>query len=501
VATAFPHSGSIIRLFALGIPIMVAIALPANAQPRVADPLEQREDEELRRRLAPLVPGFRDALLGDSVDAQRATLAIIADIPPTLAATGNLNAAMVTFLQRDIKDPEVLSLAVRAFGRTFPDAADISKVIPRYVRSDIVAVRRASADALATAVENSAPVRAIESAGYFVEVNRHALPLLGVALEDKDERTQRIAMRGIQNAAQSVNRLYGSNEPLVGLVRDWLRTHLPAALFKSILQSFVELAPKLTAGFAAKEPETRIAAARTLEALGNLRKTIVTTPTADFKPAPDPFAAHWPDARRILEKQIRDPNASVRLTVTEALESLGDAIDARAVLREASTDRDAFVRWAAARALGHSAPAKPDPAVYAPDIAALKRLLADADIDVRTAAIHALSRFGTAASSAGTALLAAAGAGDIEPRVAAVDVLGALQTEADKTVPVLITALQNPDLRLRRAAAKALVRFGPDARPALPELRKALQSTDAELRIAAAEAVLAIEQKRKPKEL
>src|SRR3954466_15240141 len=201
-------------------------------------------------------------------------------------------------------------------------------------------------------------------------------------------------------------------------------------------------------------------------------------PAAGGKSAPDPLADAWPALRPAVTARMKDSDPWVRLAVTEALDAVGDAQAARAFLREATTDRNVFVRWAAARALGRTAPPKADPGDVSDDVAALSRLLADSDLDVRIAALNALARFGPAARSATPAVLAAARRGDVEPRVVAVRTIGALETDAANTVPVLIRGLADPDVRLRRAAASGLVRFGPEARPALPELRRALSSPD-----------------------
>ena len=183
------------------------------------------------------------------------------------------------------------------------------------------------------------------------------------------------------------------------------------------------------------------------------------------------------------------------------MESLGDGLDTRDLLRQATTDRVVFVRWAAARSLGRSAPAKPDAAAVADDVAALARLIvgrrpgrADGRAD-GPGPVRPRRRVRHAGRPD------AAGRGDVEPRVAAVQALGALETDADRTIPVLTGALRDPDLRLRRVAAAGLVRFGPDAKTALPELRQAVLSDDQDLRLAAAEAILAIERVPRIKEL
>jgi HEAT repeat protein len=260
-------------------------------------------------------------------------------------------------------------------------------------------------------------------------------------------------------------------------------------------------AAKIGTPLRSADPATRIAAAKTLESLAMVRKAIKNSGVPGEPPPVDPFAGGWKFIGESATAGMKDANPNVRLAMVEAIESLGDAIEARALMREATRDRVVFVRWAAARALGESAPDKPDATVYAPEIDSLARLLDDTDPDVRTAAINALGKFGPAAKSAAPKLLETVTKGDIEPRVAAVAALGAVGSDAATTVPILITGLQNRDLRLRRASAQGLVRFGAAAKSALPELRKALADPDADLRLAAAEAVLAIELKRRFKEL
>ena len=187
--------------------------------------------------------------------------------------------------------------------------------------------------------------------------------------------------------------------------------------------------------------------------------------------------------------------------MTEALESLGEALEAREVLREATrTDR---VRSLGRRTQsGRSRPgqggcrARLKPMPHAGQAGARhgrRRSNRRADCDFAVGP-------GTE-SVAPVPCLAAAGRGDVEPRVAAIKALGLLETAAESTVPVLIAALAQRDLRLRTAAASGLVRFGPDARPALPELRKAVINHDLELRLAAAEAILAIERKPRLRDL
>jgi HEAT repeat protein len=496
MTTTVPTFRAIARSGACGILLLVALATPSFAQPPISDP---QSDAELRKRLEPLIPSFRAALAGDSADAQHATLSVFADIPASVAGDTGLSVALVKFLQRDIKDPEIVALALRSFGKSKPAAADLETVVGRFVNSEHTVVRRAAAECLASSVFNSDPKRVADrTSTYFIDVSRRAAPLLGKAVEDKDTVTQKHALGGIQSAANILNGLYTiDTEPTeIGAKPVDRQTK-----FGPVIRALAAVVPKLGAALASPDASTRVAAARTFESLSALRKAILTSRGPGDPEIADPFAGGWPFVRDGIAKGLKDPDEHVRLAMTEAVEALGDAAEVRRLLREGTNDPVVFVRWAAARALGESAPVKAPAAEVAPDVAALTRLLDDPDLDVRAAAITALGKFGPGAKSGAPKLLAAVGKGDIEPRVAAVTALGLIESDAESTVPVLIAGLQNEDLRLRRASATGLARFGPAAKAALPELRKALVDPDPELRLATAEAILAIEQKGKFKEL
>ena len=144
-----------------------------------AEPRENRQDDELRRKMEPLVPSVRAALLGESVEAQRAALAIAADFPPALAAEANLSGTLATFLQKDLKDTEMIALGLKSFGQSKPAATDIERILTRYARSEKAAVRQASAEALTNLVKNSAPEdRKISGAKDFISVTGAAHPLI-----------------------------------------------------------------------------------------------------------------------------------------------------------------------------------------------------------------------------------------------------------------------------------------------------------------------------------
>ncbi|HKB02966.1 MAG TPA: HEAT repeat domain-containing protein [Gemmataceae bacterium] len=493
--------------FAIALAIGPGVARGQAKEEPIPPPREAtrdgQPDAELRRRLEPLVPSIRAALQGNSPDAQRAALAVIADFPPGLLFQANLSGPIAAFLLKEHKDPDLVAFGLRSFGKSYPESPEVvTKVLGRHAKSENVEVRRAVGDALASVVQTLAPAgRSVANATAFIDMAKAVLPLLGELLEDKDAVTQKATMGGVQTVARVVVELYTFDTGPIGEEPKKEDDEKRFAPLAPVLKGLADVVPKLAAPLGSPDPDTRTAAARTAEYLAGVRRVVMSPPAAGAKPAADPFADRWGSLRAVTAERMKDPDPAVRLAVTEALEGMGDALPVKALLREATMDRSVFVRWAAARALGKGAPAKPDPAAVADDVAALARLVADADIDVRMAALNALARYGPAARPGAAVVLVAAGRGDIEPRVVAVRTLGALESEHSETVPVLIEALRDPDVRLRRAAASGLVRFGPDARPALPYLRRALSDPDQDLRIAAAEAILAIERPARLKDL
>src|SRR5262245_28639308 len=150
-------TGTIVRIAATCVVALLS-APGVWAQKKDTEPLDLAPSEiELRRRLEPLVPSIRSAMQGDNADAQRAALAIAADLPPGLAADANLAAPLPAFLQSDLKDPELIGLGLRSFGTIDPDPAQVGKVVGRYIKSELPLVRRAAAESLAAALQNSVP--------------------------------------------------------------------------------------------------------------------------------------------------------------------------------------------------------------------------------------------------------------------------------------------------------------------------------------------------------
>lgn len=479
------------------LPLVGLIAVPAFAQPAI-DPTDPRPPEvEMRRRIEPLLPSIREGLRGDNVDAQRAALGIIADIPPAVAAQAKLGPALADFLMKDRTDTAMTAVALRVFGGSYPDPADVTRVIGKHAKSQDVGARRAAGASLANAVDNATPAgRSIQNSAYFVDTARVALPLIAHAIDDADGTAQRGGVLALEVIARVTSSLYRV-EPDLAFEEP---KALPADRFaplNGLLRGLVDVIPKLPAALNSKDAETRAAAARALEAASQLREKVTLAKGPSEMERVDVLGNSWAGLQDALKKRIYDENPSVRLAVAEALESIHQRPEARAILRDGANDTSTPVRWTAARGLGRAVSGKPS----ADDIATLGKLAGDPDMDVRMTALMSLSRLGPPAAAAGPAVIASAGKGDTEPRVAAVRTISALQLPVDQALPVLIAGVNDPDVRLRREAAGAMVRFGPSAKAALPALRKAVASPDPGLRLTAAEAIFAIERAGKLKDL
>ncbi|MBO0697182.1 MAG: HEAT repeat domain-containing protein [Zavarzinella sp.] len=501
---------AIVGIAAAGAIALLAWPAPATAQVKDKDKDKDRDvsretqpDAELRRRVEPMIPSVRAALRGDNPDAQRAALAAVAEFPPGLLFQANLSGAIAAFLQKEHRDPDLIAFGIRSYGKSYPESPEAAAaVLRRYQKSEHVEVRRAVADALVSLVLTVVPSsRSVADAKPFIDASAAALPVLADVLEDPDAITQKSALGAVQTIARVVIELYTFDTGPVGEEPKPKEGENRFAPLAPVLKGLAGVVPKLAFPLASADTDARIAAARTIEYLAGVRRVVMAGPAVGGKTPQDPRADGWPTLRASVTARMRDPDPMVRLAITEALDAVGDAQAARPFLRAATADRNVFVRWAAARALGRTAPPKAEAAAVVDDVAALSRLVPDSDIDVRMAGLNALARFGPAARPSTPVVLVAATRGDIEPRVVALRTLAAMESGAAETVPALIDGLQNSDVRLRRAAASGLIRFGADARPAIPELRRALSSTDQDLKLAAAEAILAIERPARLKDL
>jgi HEAT repeat protein len=157
-----------------------------------------------------------------------------------------------------------------------------------------------------------------------------------------------------------------------------------------------------------------------------------------------------------------DPDVQGRRAAIDVLEALGrQAAPAAPALLAALADRDRFVRWAAARALGKVRPTNTETV-----IPALTRLLKDGDLNLELAAVNALCAYGPGARAALPALTEAVRAPEPEMRLAVMRALECIGSDEAAWLAVLNAALTDPDGRVRQVAGELLEKVGPSRREA-----------------------------------
>jgi hypothetical protein len=216
------------------------------------------------------------------------------------------------------------------------------------------------------------------------------------------------------------------------------------------------------------------------------------------KPAPapsEPVFEGLQSAAASLPAAFSDSNAKTRITAAEAIELLGPAVVAGVpgiseALVAALSDRDRFVRWAAARTISKlgfiSAQAAVPP---------LARMLVDPDFDLQMVATTTLAEYGPQAKAAVPNLIRAVERGDSDVRTSAMRTLAAIGTDGAAAVPATTRALRDEKPQTRKQAADLLGRFGPLAESAIPALKQATQDDNVDVRRAAAQSILNITRK------
>ncbi len=193
-------------------------------------------------------------------------------------------------------------------------------------------------------------------------------------------------------------------------------------------------------------------------------------------------------ARDVSARGLTDPGVKGRRGAIEALEAMGET--ARPFIPSmirALKDRDRFVRWIAARALGKLAPAGAARAVPA-----LVCILDDDDLDLRITAAKAIGEYGPDAARALPELIAKVNTGDAEFRIAVMRALEAIGKDATRALPAIARSLRERDPRLRAEAARVLGEFGSASRAYLEELTRLINDPDSEVRRSASAAIINI---------
>lgn len=197
---------------------------------------------------------------------------------------------------------------------------------------------------------------------------------------------------------------------------------------------------------------------------------------------------------------LSDPNLRVRLNGIDIIEGFLSMPDITArIINEkelflfrklasvATTDTNLMVKYAAVRALGRSAPLKPEIAVPV-----LAKCLLEEDLDIRIAAANALKKYGKEGLKALPSLEKMIANGDSDSRIAMMNAAVSLGTDGSPTLGEVAKNLQSEEPKVRIKAAETLGKFGKLSEAQIPKLQKSLNDEDSNVRNAVSSALLKI---------
>lgn len=197
---------------------------------------------------------------------------------------------------------------------------------------------------------------------------------------------------------------------------------------------------------------------------------------------------------------LSDPNLRIRLNGLDIIEGFLSMPDITArIINEkelflfrklasvATTDTNLMVKYAAVRALGRSAPLKPEIAVPV-----LAKCLLEEDLDIRIAAANALKKYGKEGLKALPSLEKMIANGDSDSRIAMMNAAVSLGTDGSPTLGEVAKNLQSEEPKVRIKAAETLGKFGKLSEAQIPNLQKSLNDEDSNVRNAVSSALLKI---------
>ena len=197
---------------------------------------------------------------------------------------------------------------------------------------------------------------------------------------------------------------------------------------------------------------------------------------------------------------LSDPNLRVRLNGVDIIEgflSMQDITERiinekelflfRKLASVAANDNNLMVKYAAVRALGRSAPLKPEITVPV-----LAKCLTEQDLDIRIEAAKALKKYGKEGAKAIPSLNKMIARGDADSRIAMMNTVVGLGTDGSPTLESVAKNLESEEAKVRIKAAETLGKFGKLAEAQIPSLQKSLKDEDSNVRNAASSALLKI---------
>ncbi len=415
------------------------------------------------------------------------------------------------------RDPAISAAAARVMGEILPDPKIAVPALADLEKTGGAVQRRAAAEGLASLIRNGTNLlRGRSPSGVEVtregmaQLGRLVVPAAGHGVAAADAEVRRLSLDTLRATASTSsdmvidprdptvlpplgNKLSREEQDQIAVYLEQLREE--RKVLSPLLGALGEQGTAVDRALQDPDPAIRVAACRTVEALGKTRLRLhwrdarmapIIKKQAQYQPFEDALRPGLRAAVPELAKLSAAGDTRQRLSALYALETLEtEAAPAVEALVKAAGDENSFIRWAAARALGKMGPLRAEQAVPA-----LSKLLEDQNKDVRVTAAAALERYGPAAKSAAEALGRAISHKDVRTRQWAIQALAALGSEGRPAVPALLAALSDPEAMVRAAVVRALGRIAP-AIPAVRDgFRKALNDPDSEVRQAASDALL-----------
>jgi HEAT repeat protein len=442
----------------------------------------------------------RAALHKDDLEGRKAALKTIGALDPTLAGQGGepLARAFTGDLAGLTRTgPAALrELAARTLGRSHPEPAAAAAALGELLKDPDPHLRTVAAEALGALVATALrldPSRMGCDGGHEDAVRAGCAAVMPAAggLGDSSAEVRRRCAEALAAAAEALAALT-ADAATADEVEDWTEYQHGAEAERAELQPLA-VALRGRCGELARaagdaDAQVRVLARHALEGVAEARLRLLRRAASAVAPPEDegdatsgrrsaaylledPLLPGLREALPALTAGVEDTDVKGRRAAIDVLEALGrQAASAAPALVGALNDRDRFVRWAAARALGKVRPANAELAV-----APLARLLADPDGDLRLAAAAALGAYGPGARAALPALVDAAKSSEPELRLAALRALESIGSDDDAALTVLNAALGDSDGRVRRAAADALQKVSPARREAVDALLRPRQ--------------------------
>ncbi|MEY4789592.1 MAG: hypothetical protein RLZ61_1810 [Planctomycetota bacterium] len=440
------------------------------------------------------------------------------------------------------KNPKLIIAAVSALGKIESKSDLFAKTISDLMEikpANTLAIRRAAAESLKTRLSTVSQllkqIRVVRERDNLDLVNdllttsKLCFPLGVRALKDKDDIVREqgtLACKQATSTLAEVDYIIPIREAEMTMLerpdiiaqrtksfRDGLAFEL--SLINSFRDNMRELTDHAT-NFEA-DNVVRVASLDVVEDLVVIRKKLIEFESilnkldvlAGNAPNPNPklithdIIPEGNEFKEIVQDLIMvlsDPNLRIRLNGVDIIEGFLSMPDITArIINEkelflfrklasvATTDSNLMVKYAAVRALGRSAPLKPEIAVPV-----LAKCLLEEDLDIRIAAANALKKYGKEGLKALPSLEKMIASGDSDSRIAMMNAAVSLGTDGSPTLGEVAKNLQSEEPKVRIKAAETLGKFGKLSEAQIPNLQKSLNDEDSNVRNAVSSALLKI---------